>query len=250
MSRLELTPVGVGTSYSAYGIAQTGFLVRAGSRTVLFDLGSGVMNRLQRHIDPADLDLIAISHVHPDHCVDLFPLRVYMAWGPGAGRRIPVLGPPALRELLVGFGGEAAWDDAFSFAALARPSGVRDLGDGLRLSWREVPHHPPTYALRLDWNGSSVCFGADCGPNDVLAEFAAGVDVLVLECSFGTERSAAGVPHLNAEEVGRIAARAAPGRLLITHCYPEHDEGEVLAAVGRHHGGPVAFARQDEAVPA
>jgi len=216
----------------------------------VLDFGSGAMNRLQSHLDPADVDLIAISHVHPDHCVDLFALRVYMVWGPGVGKTIPVFGPAALRQLVIDFAGEIGWDDAFDFRPMDRPAGRQNLGEGLILSWREVPHGPPTFALRLDWQGSSICFGADCGPNDAIVEFGDGVDVLVLECSFGTQPMVDGVGHLNAEEVGRIAAAAKPGRLLVTHCYPEHDEQAVQEGIARHYDGPAAFARQDHSVSA
>jgi len=249
-SRLALTPVGVGTSYSAYGIAQTCFLVQSDGRNVLLDFGSGAMNRLQKHVEPAEVDAVAISHLHPDHCVDLFSLRVYMVWGPGAGKTIPLYGPGGLRQVLVDFAGEVGWDEAFDFRRLTEPSGEQDLGDGLRLSWCEVPHSRPTFAMRLDWKGSSICFGADCGPNDQIADFARGVDVLILECSFGVDPMVEGVEHLNADEAGRIAAAAKARRLLITHCYPEHDERAVLEAVARHFDGPVEFARQDRAISA
>jgi ribonuclease BN (tRNA processing enzyme) len=173
-----------------------------------------------------------------------------MVWGPGAGKSIPVLGPARLRKILVDFAGEVGWDQAFDFQPMKQPRGRRDLGAGLRLSWQEVPHSSPTFALRLDWNGSAICFGSDCGPNDQIVDFAKGADVLILECSFGTQPMIEGVEHLNAQEVGRIAAAANPGRLLITHCYPEHDEQAVLQDIARHFAGPTEFARQDVSVGA
>jgi len=248
--RLAVTPVGVGTSYSAYGVAQTSFLVRAGDRGVLLDLGSGAFNRLQRLTDPEDLEAIVITHLHPDHCVDLFAMRVYMAWGPGSGKTVPVFGPAGLQEQLVDFtGGDDGWD-SFRFTGLDQPAGRRDLGDGLVLRWQEVPHADPTFAIRLDWRGSSICFGADCGPNDVLGEFAAGVGILILECAFGTDPMVTEVAHLNARAAGAIAAAATPGRLLITHCYPHFDQREVLAEIAEEFDGAAAFAEQDAEVAA
>ena len=83
--RLTVTPVGVGTAYSAPGVDQACFLVEVAGKRILLDLGAGSLNRLQQQIDPVDLDLILISHLHPDHCIDLFSLQVYLAWGPGKG---------------------------------------------------------------------------------------------------------------------------------------------------------------------
>ena len=191
-----------------------------------------------------------ISHLHPDHCVDLLALRVYMAWGPGRGRRLTVLGPAGLRDRLVAFGGEDGWDQAFRFEALEGASGERDLGDGLVLRHAEVPHTPPTFALRLDWRHSSLCFGADCAPNDALPWLAAGCGLLVAECSFGAEPVPDGVTHLDAPAAAQMAADAGVGRLLLTHCYPEFDRDRALEAARLRFDGPVEWARQGEAVAA
>ena len=145
---------------------------------------------------------MVISHLHPDHCVDLMSLRVYMLWGPGAGGRLRLLGPPGLRERLTAFSGSEGWDEAFAFEELGRPGGRADLGGGLVLRYREVPHLPPTFAMRLEWGGAALCYGADCAPGPELPELAAGCGVLVCEASFGAEPVPEGVPHLPAREAG------------------------------------------------
>lgn len=248
--RLRIVPVGVGAAYSAPGEAQSSYLVSAAGRSVAIDLGSGTLNLLQRRIAPEDLDALVITHLHPDHCVDLMALRVYMVWGPGAGRVLRVHGPPGLRERLVAFSGSDGWDRAFDFRDLASGGGEIDLGDGLVLRHREVPHLPPTHAVRLEHDGRSICFSADCAPNEELVELARGCEVLVCECSFGAGEVPEGVPHLNARDAGGIAARAGVGRLLLVHCSPEFDRDAALAVAGEAFGGPVAWARQGEAVAA
>jgi ribonuclease BN (tRNA processing enzyme) len=246
---LTLLPVGVGAAYARPGEVQSSYLVLAGGRAICLDLGSGALNRLQRHVAPEDLTALVITHLHPDHCADLFSLRVYMAFGPGVGRRLAVLGPPGLRERLAAFGGEEGWDEAFQFRPLADHSAL-ELGGGVTLRCAEVPHSPPTYAVRIDANGASLCFSADCEPNRQLAELAAGCDLLLCECSFGDQPLPPGSAHLNAREAARVALTAGAGRLLLTHCYPEHDRERTLAQAREVYRGPVAWAVQDEAVSA
>jgi ribonuclease BN (tRNA processing enzyme) len=247
-ARLVLTPVGVGAAYAASGEVQSSYLVTAGDRAVLLDLGSGALNRLQDEIPPERLDALVITHLHADHCVDLLALRVYMVWGPGAGRTIRVLGPPGLRERMTAFSGSEGWAEAFRFEELNGPDGERDLGGGLVMRYREVPHLPPTFAVRLERGGAVICYGADGAPGPELPELAAGCDVLLCECSFGAEPIPAGTPHLNGAEAGRMAARAGAGRLLLTHCFPEFDRNAALAAAREAFGGPVDWARQGEPV--
>lgn len=247
---LVLVPVGVGTAYARPGEVQSCYLVRAGARAVALDLGAGALNRLQDHIAPEDLSALVISHLHPDHCADMLALRVYMVWGPGAGHVLRVLGPPGLRERLAAFSGSEGWDTAFRFEELAPGSDERDLGDGLTLRFAEVPHLPPTYATRVESGGTALCYGADCAPGDALPELAAGADVLVCESSFGAGPVPEGVPHLNGAAAGAIAARAGARRLLLTHCFPEHDREAALAAAAAEYDGPVAWAIQGDALPA
>ena len=247
--RMELVPVGVGAAYGLPDEAQSCYLVRTPERAVVLDLGSGTLNRLCALVAPQDLDAVVISHLHPDHCADLLALRVYMAWGPGAGGRLRVMGPPGLRERLTAFAGSEGWD-AFGFEELASPGGETDLGDGLVLRHREVPHLPPTFAMRLEWGGAALCYGADCAPGPELPELATGCGVLVCESSFGAEPVPEGVPHMPAREAGRIAAQAGVGRLLLTHCSPEFDRDAALAAARAEFAGPVDWARQGEPVAA
>src|SRR5262245_55297223 len=146
-----------------------------------------------------------------------------MAFGPGVGRRLRLIGPPGLRERLMAFGGAEGWDDAFMFEPLVAPTESLDLGGGLGLLCAEVPHHPPTFAVRFDADGSSLCFSADCAENDALPALARGCDLLLCECSFGAGSVPEGVSHLNAAQAGAVARSAGARRLLLTHCYPEFD---------------------------
>jgi ribonuclease BN (tRNA processing enzyme) len=242
---LRLLPVGTGAAFGRPGEGQSCHLVQAGDRYLVLDLGSGSLSRLVGIVPPERLALVAISHLHPDHCVDLLALRVYMAWGPGQGRVLPVLGPPGLRERLVAFSGSEGWDH-FDFQEWPAGAGERDLGDGLVLRHREVPHLPPTNAIRLERGGASLCYGADCGPNEALPELARGCDLLVCEATLGPGPRPADVPHLTVGEAGAIAARAGAGRLLLVHCEPQHDRAAVLDAARAEFAGPADWAVEGE----
>ena len=244
-----MIPIGVGAAYARPGEVQSAYLVRAGDDAICLDLGAGALNRLQEEIAPERLSAIVISHLHPDHCADLFSLRVYMSWGPGRGRRLRILGPPGLRERLLDFAGTDGWDDAFAFEVIEGPIGGMDV-DGFRISWAEVPHSPPTFAIRVDAGGASLTYGADCAPNEALVELARGTQLLVAECSHGAQPLPPAPIHLSAREAGEIATRAGARRLLLTHCYPEHDRDLALDLARATFSGPVTWARQGEAVVA
>ena len=77
---MQLTIVGASGSVSGPLSPASCYLVQAPfeGRTfsLLLDLGPGSFGALYRYLDPAQLDAVAISHLHPDHCVDLCGLYV------------------------------------------------------------------------------------------------------------------------------------------------------------------------------
>ncbi|MGI9538725.1 MAG: MBL fold metallo-hydrolase [Miltoncostaeaceae bacterium] len=239
---LELLPIGAGAAYGRPDETQSAHLVRGAGAAVLLDLGAGSLNVLAGVMPPEDLDLIVISHLHADHVVDLLSLRVYMAWGPGRGGHVPVLGPPGLRDLLVSFAGDDGWEPGLTFEEIPAAGERRAVGD-LDLTLRQVPHLDPTYAVRVDGPSAALCYGADCSPSDALVQLARGCGLLVAECSFGTGDVPGEVPHLNASMAGDLARRADVGRLALTHVMPEFDAEAAVAQAASAFGGSAEWAR-------
>lgn len=239
---LELIPLGTGAAYGHPHQAQSGYLVRAGDTAVMFDLGSGTFNRLLGHVDPVELDAVVISHLHPDHLADLLAARVYMAHGPGLGHPLQVHAPPGLMERLEGISGGESWA-GITATDLPGGGGTLEIGE-LVVRHAEVPHLPPTHALRAECSGRSITYGADCRPNDDLAAFAEGTDILLLEATFGAEDIPEGVAHLNARAAGEMARAAGAGRLLLVHGQPDVDREASVRIAAEAFGGPVEWARE------
>ncbi|HEV7603867.1 MAG TPA: MBL fold metallo-hydrolase, partial [Candidatus Limnocylindrales bacterium] len=87
---MRLDVIGAGPAYTdRAGATGSAYLLRSGETSILLDLGQGSFPRLAGILDPADLDAVLISHLHPDHWVDLVPLRHYLRWE-RPGRRVRV----------------------------------------------------------------------------------------------------------------------------------------------------------------
>ena len=84
---MRLTVVGCSGSFAGPASPASSYLVQAehDGRTwsIVLDLGNGALGPLQRYVDLADLDAVFISHLHPDHCVDLCGLYVTRKYRPG-----------------------------------------------------------------------------------------------------------------------------------------------------------------------
>jgi ribonuclease BN (tRNA processing enzyme) len=86
---MRLTVVGCSGSVPSADSPASCYLVQAhdGERrwNVLLDLGSGALGPLHRHVDPADVDAVLLSHLHADHCLDLCGLYVVLKYAPRDG---------------------------------------------------------------------------------------------------------------------------------------------------------------------
>ena len=84
---MKLTIIGCTGSFAGPNSPASCYLVSgedAEGRTwrILLDMGNGALGVLQRHIDLHDIDAVLVSHLHPDHCIDLAGLHVAIKWDP------------------------------------------------------------------------------------------------------------------------------------------------------------------------
>ena len=240
-SSIELFVVGAGPAYTdVAGATGAAYLLSLGEETLLLDLGQGSFPLLSRKTRPENLGAVVISHLHPDHFVDLVPLRHYLRHGLARPGRVRVLAPEGLAGRLDGLHAE----DGFAAAALdiegLRP-GTLEVG-GFAIQAALVTHTSESYAFRVTAVGSAgpgLVYSGDVGRSDDLRPLLRAGDVLLSEVSFGTGPVPAGALHLDAAAVAGIAAEQRVGRVLLTHLQMGFSPEATLAMVRAGYPGPV-----------
>jgi len=236
---VKLTIVGCSGSGPGPASAASSYLVEQDGFRLLLDLGSGAFGALQRHLDPADVDAVVLTHLHPDHFLDLTAMVVHRRYATGAMLpRIPVLGPRGTHDrLALAYDPEArdGLHNVFDFAAVT--TGDRELGP-FRLRFVPVKHPVETYAVRVTAAGRTLAYSGDTGVSAGLVAVAAGADVLLCEASFAEGEPHPPDLHLTGREAGEHAARAGAGRLLVTHVPPWQDAERIAGQAARAFGGP------------
>jgi ribonuclease BN (tRNA processing enzyme) len=236
---LRLDVVGAGPAYTDRpGATGASYLVSHAESAVLLDLGQGSFPRLANLLDPGELDSVLISHLHPDHFIDLVALRHYLRWGPDHPRRVRVIGPRGLGDRIDALHAEPG----FSAAALdLEPLAPGHLLIGsLDVDVAPVTHAAESYAFRVALAGRpGLVYSGDCGRAEDLDVLMRPGDTLLSEVSFGPGPVPPGAAHMDGPTVGALAARTRAGRVLLTHLLMGHDEARTVASAQRAYDGPV-----------
>ena len=238
-SALRLDVVGAGPAFTDRpGATGAAYLVRNEGTTILLDLGQGSFPRLAGLLDPGTLDAVAVSHLHPDHFIDLVALRHFLRWGPSHPRRVRVLGPAGLADRLDALNAEPG----FCAAALD----VEELEAGrlivgsLELEAARVAHAGESYGFRVaGLSGPGLVYSGDCGRASDLESLIRPGDELLSEVSFGPGPVPADAAHLDGPAVGGLANRGCVARILLTHLLMGFDPDATVASVRRSFDGPV-----------
>lgn len=240
---MELIVLGAGPAYTdRIGALGAAYLLTDGDEALLLDLGQGSFPPLVRSWDPARLAGIVISHLHPDHFVDLVALRHYLRYELTPAGRVRVLGPARLGQRI-----DALHDEpGFSAAALdiePLKIGVNHVGR-FEVEAALVTHTSESYAFRVvprRGDDRGLVYTGDCGNADDLRRLIRPGDTLLSEVSFGPGPVPPGAAHLDGPAVGRVATEAGVSRLLLTHLQMGYDPDRTIESVRTRFTGDVAF---------
>jgi ribonuclease BN (tRNA processing enzyme) len=246
---MELIVLGSGTGVPYLRRRSSSYALKAASRLLLLDLGSGACRALLRHdLNFSQVDLIALTHLHPDHIGDLVPFLFASHYALGYTRTEPfwllaAQGFQDFHQRLKGAFGP--WVEAP--AGLLQLRELNPVGsdqfhwEGLTIKSAPVNHIDGSLAYRLEAGGRTLVYSGDTDVSDSLVGLAQGADLLILECAQPSKVQG----HLTPEEAGRMAAQAGVPRLMLTHFYPPCDEVDVVARAAREFAGEIIRAEDD-----
>ena len=257
---MKLTIVGCSGSFPGPASPASCYLVTANDGVrdwrILLDLGNGSMGALQRYMDLRDIDAVLLTHLHPDHCMDLCGLHVAVHWDPAGWNRdrIVVWGPQDTANRMAtayGLPSDPGMHEDFEF---------RHWTSGEEVSigpFTVTPYpvrHPAeeAYALRVEAAGvdadgnpvvRTLAYSGDTDSCEGLEEAARNSDVFLCEAAFheGRDDAIEGV-HLTGKRAGEAAAAANARRLLLTHLPVWNDATVSVAEARETYAGDLAVA--------
>jgi ribonuclease BN (tRNA processing enzyme) len=254
---MKLTVVGCSGSLSGPASPASSYLVQAPYEgrifSLLIDCGPGAMGALYRYLDPGEIDAIALSHLHADHCLDLCGYYVAARYSPTAPwPRRPVYAPANAASRLT-----RAYEVAGDYGEVVESS------DSMaeHFDWRiwqpsqrigpftvrtvRVAHPVEAYGIRVDEDGpggGSMVYSGDTGPSEDLVRLADHVDLLLVESAFLDDPDNPAGMHLSGAQAAAIGQAARVRAIVLTHIPPWHEPERALAEATPHFDGPVSLA--------
>lgn len=216
---------------------------------VLLDAGNGSLGALQRHLDPRDLDAVLLSHLHPDHCLDLTSMNVFLSHHPEGPMEspLPVHAPTGAHTRLL-----RAYDateegpapderlESYTFEVWEADRTVR-IGP-LTVTPVPVWHPVEAYGLRIEAGSAVLAYTGDTDDCPALDRLAADADLLLAEAAFADGRDEARGMHLTGRRAGEVAGRNGVQRLVLTHIPAWNDPHSTARHAGEAFDGRIELA--------
>ena len=239
---LELLVLGTSAAYPGAGKACSGYLIKKGRTHILIDIGTGVLSNLLRWLNPSKLQGIVITHLHPDHFLDIYPLRYFLQFDGSTQSPIRILAPPGAEEFitqLVDKEGKRKFRELFQFVNINDEDHFK-LGE-IELRFQPVSHFIPTYGVII--GDKQLVYSSDCAYDFLLSSLAEGAKTLLCESTLQGRMSSG---HLTGEQAGLLAQKAGVKRLFLTHFWPSLDLEVFKKEAEKTFPGEIFLARENE----
>ena len=247
---MHLTVVGCSGSFPGPNSAASCYLLEAEGFRLVVELGNGALGPLQRYAGLFDVDAVCPSHLHADHCVDLYSYSIARMYSPsGPQPPIPVYGPVGARErigMIHGSEGDAyGLMERYRWETLA--PGSLSIGP-FDVTTVRMNHPVETFGFRFTHGGRTIAYTGDTGETAEVARLARDCDVFLCEAAFLDGPDLPPDLHLSARQAAGYAVAGGAGELVLTHLQPWTDADKALGEAAAVYDGALAIARPGQVI--
>lgn len=246
---MRLRVIGRSSPYGGPGEATVGYVIEGEGGHLLLECGTGVVAEYLEDYLLADLKGVVVSHLHPDHSADLFPLGFAIKHAIMQGLRkervplfLPSGGVDTFNAILKAFGDLGAhYSEVFAYKEYDDKS--RATIRGWNLYFHKVYHGMNGHGVVIEGEqGERLGYTGDTRMGGSLADFFQGNDLLLCEATVETEEQGEATGHLTAKQAGELATDAKVNQLVLTHFLPGTDVEEKKRLAALHFPGAIATA--------
>lgn len=245
---LTVTVLGMTAPYPGPRTIGPGYLIEGFGCRLLLDCGSGVLSRMLEYCDYVDLDAVILSHLHFDHCSDMFSLGYALDVAVRTGRMaepLPVYCPAKPKEV-------AAFM-TYKEAMVARtivPNVPTDIA-GLTATFLPMRHPVETYGVILRPSkapaiGSLFFYTGDTQWFEELPDQVGRCEIVIAEATLTRKQAvmAPAVGHLTAWDAARLGGMVDAGVVILSHLPPDRKPEDVIEEASHALARPIIVASE------
>ena len=211
--------LGTGTATPSLKRLSSSYLVSTSWGNILVDIGPSVVRRLLEFDHTLnDIDMICLTHFHPDHTVDLPTFLFACNYGETERRKpLRLLGGKGLRLLYRRMISIYPWivPIKYDLTVTTTTKNVLRLG-GVSVCTDSMKHRDESIGIRIEDGGKTAVFSGDTEYTPALVGLASQADLLVVECSNPEEKVEG---HMNLPAILPLIREARPRRVILSHLY-------------------------------
>ncbi len=249
--KFEAIIIGAGTAIPVRNHSPASIYLKSKNFNALLDVGPGTFSKLPLYtIDLFKLNSIFISHLHPDHVLDLATYFLIQV-NTNDKKKIPIniFGCKGIKKLITQLG------KLFPDIAILNPyPNIQELAEEsfnigeIQVRTVFTKHTTNSIAFRFDAPNDSFVYTSDCTYRKELEDFCTDTKVLVSECSYPDNYNTK--DHLNAKTLGLLAKNAHVKCLYVTHCYPQALKQNIKKQIQKYYSGLIYIAQDGDFIHA
>ena len=223
---MDVQFLGSGDAFGSGGRFNTCLYVRGANGAFLVDCGASSMIAFRKFgVDPNTVRTILISHLHGDHFGGLpfFILDAQLVSRRAAP--LTIVGPSGVQDRLMAamevlFPGSSKIERNFAIDYRELEARTAQKVEEVEVIPYEVKHAcgGPAFALRISFEGKTLCYSGDTEWVESLHEAARGADLFVVESYFFDKQVKF---HLDYATLARHLPEIEAKRVVLTHMGPE-----------------------------
>ncbi len=247
---MKLNILGTGTFFANINRTSSSFLLEINDKKILIDCGPGTLVRLsQLGVSVNDIDYVFLTHFHPDHTSDLFPLfmnyRLSDLFSPGSITKFPkFFGPEGIEKFITNYSINSelfACNGWNKIDMIDYPSVPINL-DNLVIKPFKVDHiafgvPAKAYALRFEIDNKIITFSGDSNNCQGIKDATKNADIFVCDSSYPSGKS--NQSHMDTYEIGQISQYSNVKKTVLVHFYPQFNPSDLVKEVKNKFDGEV-----------
>ncbi len=220
---MKLTILGSGTCVPSLERSSPANFLKILNTEIIIDFGPGTMHQLLKaKIDYKTIDVVCLTHFHPDHASELHSFIQALNWTPNFKRKkdLILIGPVGFKNFFKNTINSNPLSDSYKI----KIKEIRNYlaFNGFKVKCVKTIHNQESIGYKFIEKTKSIVITGDCDYDLNLIKFSKNSNLLLTECSFPNDLKMKG--HLVPKECGEIAKQANVGKLVLTHLYPTSPE--------------------------